>query len=673
MNLKHLIHIFFTVILIYSTLSIHAQAETEEPVSEEVIEIPEIVISAERMEQTSKNTAVTVNTLSAEEISKKNANTFDQALESIPGVTLNRSAGTATNSMSIRGSSEMLGGGVGNRVLLLIDGRPAITADTGGANWSLLPMDVIQRVEVVKGALSPLYGSNAMGGVVNFITKSPTNVRETKFNLGLGYFDKPPEWMRYIEQRSYFEDIGITHSDSYHNLGYIFHFSGQKSDGYRQNTDFGFYNTYGKIQYVTQKDLSVGLSLGRTSMERGYPHTWLINNKTPYVHPLKIAHEKINDRQKKDIWNFDLFLKSPISSKSKISANLYYFENYSKSLFNPDNLAGDSWPSDFFTDSDAKKTGGLVQLDIFPFRRNYLILGLDAQIDSIDSKPPEIMFGKHQASTLAGFCQDKITLDNNFSVTLGARYDYRYLTEGKSEGQISPKLGLSYQVNQDTTLRFSLGQAFRAPSLGEIYLKREIHSGINFKKNPNLRAEKLRFYGEIGLRRKIFNFLKIDTSLFLYNFSDMIFWQRLSENEFQVTNLNRSMITGSETGIKFSWGKLSALANYTYLDAKDKTAGRTDDKLPYKSKHTAYAALDYQYARFELGASLRYVSEVEETIFYPNDAPEEFYVVNIKLFYNLSNQVTLSAAVNNLLNRQYEEMARYRMPGRSITFRMVIE
>ncbi|MFQ6042962.1 MAG: TonB-dependent receptor plug domain-containing protein [Candidatus Poribacteria bacterium] len=684
MNSKNSFHILLTIIFIFfafrayadetkSTTDTLKNIETEKPLAREVVEIPEIVVSAERVEQTSKSASVTTNILSATDIAKRNASTFDQVLESVPGITINRSAGTATNSMSIRGSSEMLGGGVGNRVLLLIDGRPAITADTGGANWSLLPMDVIQRVEVVKGALSPLYGSNAMGGVVNLITKSPTAVGKTKFNLGLGYFDKPPEWMRYTEKENYFENFGVTHSNSHHNLGYILHLSGKQSDGYRQNTDFSLYNTYGKIQYVTQKDLKMGLSLGGTSMERGYPHTWLINNTEPYIHPLKVAHEKTNDRQKKSIWNVDLFLKSPINAKSKLAANLYYFDNYSQSLFNPNNLKDDNRPYGFFTDSDARKTGGLVQVDISVSPQNYLILGLDAQIDWVDSRPAEIMFGKHQANTLAGFAQDKIAVSDSLAVTLGGRYDYRYLAQGKSEGQISPKFGLSYQVNDDTTLRFSLGQAFRAPSLGEIYLKKEVNSGVNFRQNPNLKAEKLRFYGEIGLRRKLFNFLRTDTSLFIYDFADMIFWQRISENEFQVTNLNRSVIKGAETGLRFSWRRLSALANYTYLDAQDRTEGRTDDKLPYKPKHTAYASLDYQYARFRLGASIRYVSKIEETIFYPNDAPEAFYVVNTKLSYNISDRITLSVAVNNLLNRQYEEMARYRMPGRSIAFRMVVD
>ena len=427
MNSKNFFHLLLTIIFIFLAWRIYAdvreaipqsgetKSTIEEPIAKEVIEIPEIVISAERVEQTSKSASVTTNILSVEDIAKRNADTFDQVLESVPGITINRSAGTATNSMSIRGSSEMLGGGVGNRVLLLIDGRPAITADTGGANWSLLPMDVIQRVEVVKGALSPLYGSNAMGGVVNFITKSPTAARKTKFNLASGYFAKPPEWMRYTERGNYFEGLGITHSDSYHNLGYILHLSGKQSDGYRQNTDFSLYNTYGKIQHVTQRDLKVGLSLGGTSMERGYPHTWLINNEAPYIHPLKVAHEKTNDRQKKRIWNFDLFLKSPINTTSKLGANLYYFDNYSQSLFNPNNLKDDNRPYGFFTDSDARKAGGLVQVDISRFPKNYLILGLDAQIDWVDSKPVEIMFGKHQSNTLAGFIQDKITVSDNLA------------------------------------------------------------------------------------------------------------------------------------------------------------------------------------------------------------------------------------------------------------------
>lgn len=638
-----------------------------------VIEMPEIIVSAERIDQTNSSSASTVNILTIGDIEKRNVYTFDQALESIPGVNINRSAETAANSMNIRGSSEMLGGGVGNRVLLLIDGRPAITADTGGANWGLFPLDIIERVEVVKGALSPIYGSNAMGGVVNLITKSPTDSPKTRLNIGTGYYEKQPDWMRYTDKGSYFGDVEITHSNTYNDLGYVFSLCSKRSDGYRQNSDFSLYNAYGKAQYIIKKEKKLALSFGITSLDRGFPHGWLTNNDEPYIHPLKVAHENTNNRQKKDNWDIDLSLKTPINSKSKFSANIFHSVNDSKSLYNPNDMEGDNFPYGFLTDSDAKKSGAIIQFDIYKFTNNYLIFGLDAQLDSVDSNPADVMFGNHQSQNLAGFIQNRMILIDKLSVMLGARYDYRRLETDNSEGQISPKIGLSYTIKDSTALRFSVGQAFRAPSLAEIYMKQELNSGIKFRQNPDIRAEKLRLYAEAGLRHKFSRFLSNDTSVFIYDFSDMINWERMGENEFQVININRSVIKGAETSVNFSWKNLYFIANYTYLDAKDKTEGRIDDTLPYKPKHSAYTSLNYEYKCFGIGGSIRYVSKIEEVIFYPKDAPKAFYVVNTKLSYKINKHIIISIAINNLLNRQYEEIERYRMPGRSIMLRMVAD
>ncbi|MBD3184387.1 TonB-dependent receptor plug domain-containing protein [Candidatus Poribacteria bacterium] len=667
MYLKFL-HIFLILFLVFP---VYSQSDEDDEAGE-ILAIPDIIITSERIEQTSRSSTATVNILSWDIISENNITAFDRALETIPGLTLNRSAGTATNSVSIRGASDLLGGGVGNRVLLLIDGRPAITADTGGANWSMLPMGVVDRVEVVKGALSPLYGSNAMGGVVNFITKSPSDSRKTRINMGLGYYEKPPEWMQYRDKRDYFGDISITQSDTYGGLGYVLDLGLKNSDGYRQNTDFSLYNAYGKMQYVTDNNLKINFSAGRNSLDRGYPHTWLINNQSPFVHPLKIAYPKTNDRQTKDSWNINLSLDSPVGSNMKLSGDLYHFKNYSKSIYNPNGLEGDNQPEGFFTDSDARKTGGILQLDMFGLERNYLILGLDLQMDSVNSHPPDMMFGKHRAETLAGFAQDKITITDKLIFMVGARYDYRNIEDGIDEGQLSPKAGISYQLNDDASLRLSAGQAFRSPSLAEIYLREELHAGIEFVENKELRSEKLRFYSEFGIRRKFFNFLNTDTAIFVYDFSDMIFWQPIGNNQFQVTNLSRSTISGIETGFNIHWKDISCTANYTYLDAKDKTQGRSDDNLPYKPKHTAYGSLGYQFRGFQLQTSLRYVSKIDEVIFYANDNPEAFYVIDSQLSYRLSNNLRFSVIIDNLLDRQYEEMARYRRPGRSVSFRLMI-
>src|SRR5690606_6490425 len=94
-------------------------------------------------------------------------------------------------SLSIRGSSEVAGGGIGNRVLLLLDGRPAITPESGGALWNLVPLGALERIEVIKGAYSSLFGSSAMGGIVNLITRLPDTVAHTDISISGGFYEPP--------------------------------------------------------------------------------------------------------------------------------------------------------------------------------------------------------------------------------------------------------------------------------------------------------------------------------------------------------------------------------------------------------------------------------------------------------------------------------------------------
>lgn len=113
----------------------------------------EVTVTATRREQTAQMAPASVAILNARDLRERSVVTFDQALELVTGLAVYRSAGISVQSLSIRGSSDVAGGGVGNRVLLLIDGRPALTSDTGGALWSLVPTNFIEQVEVVKGGV----------------------------------------------------------------------------------------------------------------------------------------------------------------------------------------------------------------------------------------------------------------------------------------------------------------------------------------------------------------------------------------------------------------------------------------------------------------------------------------------------------------------------------------
>ena len=101
--------------------------------SESRLEIETVNVTATRTELTLQNTPSSLSIISAEEIKNRNSLTFDQILEKIQGVTVNRTSGINLSSLSIRGSSDVAGGGIGNRVLLLLDGRPSLTGDSKGA------------------------------------------------------------------------------------------------------------------------------------------------------------------------------------------------------------------------------------------------------------------------------------------------------------------------------------------------------------------------------------------------------------------------------------------------------------------------------------------------------------------------------------------------------------
>src|SRR5512140_1089848 len=128
------------------------------------VQAEQVVVRANKREQSLQDVPVSMSVVDAADIQQRNSLTIDEALRYVPGVNI---TGTQVN---IRGSSGY-SLGAGSRVLLLLDGVPFLAGDTGELNFESIPMGQVDRIEVVKGASSALYGSNALGGVVNVITK----------------------------------------------------------------------------------------------------------------------------------------------------------------------------------------------------------------------------------------------------------------------------------------------------------------------------------------------------------------------------------------------------------------------------------------------------------------------------------------------------------------------
>jgi iron complex outermembrane receptor protein len=638
------------------------------------IEFEEVVLSATRREQTAQMAPASVSVLKSVDIERRNAKTFDQALETIPGISVYRSTGVSVQSLSIRGSSDVAGGGVGNRVLLAIDGRPALNADSGGAFWSLVPTNFIDRVEIVKGAFSSLYGSTAMGGVINVITKKPSYRSSFKVDVSAGIYELPPKWMRYKDSPSVFSSINLSHSNRLGKVSYLLSLSRNQSQGHRQRSAYEFYNLYGKLFVDLSNNRNLEITLGGDIGRNDYPHPWFSQ-----LAPLKVAAKYTDDVQNKNTFSTDVFYYAVPNPRVKYSSRFYFYRSFFKSEFNPNDplksIARNNEDFGTFVQSESKKLGNLTQLDYYLSDQNYLITGLDIQRDLVDSIPDSIMFGKHQVNNFALYAQDEHEFSKKFTLTIGLRYDFNKLVGGNLQTQLSPKLALVYSPLETWSLRFLAGRAFRAPSIAERFFKKEIAAGIPFKPNPDLRAEKMTSL-EFGSRFRMNTWAELDLAFFHYNYDNMIYWINISEEEgingllFQVRNLNKARIQGVEVTLNVHPVRFwSANFNYTYLDAKDLSEIRENDILAYKIRHALSFVSSLHAGPWFLNLDGRYNSKVEEIfIFDEKDEPDAFLVINAKLQRRLGRTLKLSVGVNNIFNRQYEELARYRMPGRTWIF-----
>jgi outer membrane receptor for ferrienterochelin and colicin len=632
-----------------------------------------IVVTATRVEQTARMAPASVSVVTGDEIANQIPVTFDRAIENVAGLTAFRSTGgISTQTISLRGSSDVAGGGVGNRVLLLVDGRPALTSDTGGAFWSLVPVQFVDRVEVVKGAFSSLYGSSAMGGVINVITRRPDYASAGHVEMKLGFFEKASSDIRYTDATQLQSEVVADYSGKTKKVSYLVSASRKESDGYAQNTGYTFYDLFGKVLYDISTERKLDFTLGGGNSENAYPHAWLSS-----AQPLEVREAYQDDRQEKNYYSADLHYWGLSGEDSRYSMRAYYYHHEQDSYFNDDDpgqvIPGNE-PYGTSTYIDGDKIGNILQLDTRLGERNRVVVGGDLQIDYVQSAPDTVLYGDRQINNYALFAQDDITLLNSLAATVGVRYDWNHIVGGRTLDQLSPKVAMVWTPESEVALRALYGQAFRAPTIAELYLQEELGGGVAFVPNPDLTAEHLVNSYEVGVRWTPADVFDVDVAAFRYEYEDLIYWEEISDELgvlytiYQVRNLNSALMQGIETTLRSKWRALTMNANLTYLDARDTSPDRTDDLLAYRPKYSGGFGADLLLGRWTLHGDGRYRSRIEEVFLYPRQAPNEYWVFNGALQCRLNGAWLLTVKGNNLLNEQYEELARYRLPGRNWLF-----
>jgi len=615
-----------------------------------IIESGQVIITANKYEQNIAELPVSAEVIPSEKLSRKNFTNLEDAMRYVPGVNM------IGFQISIRGSSGY-SRGAGTRVLLAYDGIPFYTGDTGEIIWESIPVTQLDRVEIIKGASSSLYGSSAIGGVVNVITKKIPSEPITNIKSSLGIWDEPYyiEW-KWADNNRIFNSLTLSHSRKIGELGIAAAFSRIEDMSYKQSGFYHRYIGYLKAEYDFSEATSATLFFNSLNQKSGNFLYWK-DSRNALIPPEADQGQSVTTNRQ----ILGLLFKQIVNEN--------FFMNFRGSYYRSDwkdqTTSANSAITDLFR--------GEIQLNNLLTDKIFLISGIESSFSSVRSD----IFGKPASFIIGTYTQGEFKFHFPLIATLGLRYDFTKLDTLESTSAVSPKLGLNYKVNEKLILRSSIAFGFRAPTLAETFTSTTA-SGVTIKPNPRLKPES-NFTFEVGTVYKPFSVLTLDAAIFqneFYNFIEP--GVDPSDGLIYFDNVVRARIQGAELSINYKLfnDKLSLSFSHNHLWSRDIEKKKA---LKYRPRNLSYFTADYSFLDFLLGADFRYWSRVEEIdtelidlgLVPDGEIRAAVYVLDLRAGYNLSNlglPLRMNFNANNIFNYNYVELIGNLAPIRNYSF-----
>ena len=606
--------------------------------NETIIQSGEVLVTAGKYEQKKSDLPVSSEIISSSEIIERSFSNLADVLRYVPGVNMTE------DQISIRGSSGY-SRGAGSRALLAIDGLTFYTGDTGETVWEMIPLTELQRVEIIKGAASSLYGSSAIGGVINGLTKEISKKPLTILNGFYGFYDKPHynEW-DWSGQFRPFNGLTLSHSNTFGNFGFNASFTRLEDLNYRQDDFFKKYIGFLKAVYIFSPSSSITL-LANTFNKRSGNFLYWKDSRNALVPPESNRDERIETNR----YLFGLIYRSILNSDLYLILRTSYYRNHFK----------DSGTA--FNESTSNLYRGEVQLTAKVTDNMILTSGAEGNTSTVNSN----LFGNPDAFGVGVYSVADINFNFPLIASIGIRYDYSKLDSLDGSGALSPKLGLNYKLFNNLIFRSSLGTGFRAPTLAEAFTSTST-SGITVKPNPNIKSESNLTF-ELGINYLPFNFLNLDFTVFQNEYYNMIEPGIDPADGLAVfENVLRARIQGLEANsvVEIIPNQLTLTFNYTYMWARDL---ENNLALKYRPRHLFYTSFDFNKWNFDFGVDFRFWSKVEEIddelvdlgVVTDGEQRVPVYVTDIRAGYNFFSAglpLRIFINVKNIFNYNYVEL-----------------
>lgn len=621
----------------------------------------ELIVSANKKTESIQNVPISVSLIKSEEFSTRSITSIDYALQYVPGVEVNQ------DNVSIRGSSGF-SFGVGTRTIFLQDGFPLLSADNNDIKFDIIPILFIDRVEVIKGAGSALYGTSALGGVINVITAKPSSNPMIRARLYSGVYDSPKyEQWDWSDKSLIDKGLDLAYSQKFGDYGIMGSVSLFSRDSYKRYDKSDRLSLFIKQLYdfseTTNFELTANYSTSKTD-------DWVYwNSLDSALIPPSGTDESIAITSNKLAISSNL--KHILNENSFMNVKLGLFNTYFSNMLANDNIEyRESTGNTYFFETQYSNS-----LNDY----NSLIAGVESRINQVSS----FTYGDNIQTILGAYTQLENKSLTNLIATLGVRVDKELLDTIDTKIQFSPKIGLNYTVNEDITLRSSYGRGFRTASLAERFASVQFQ-GFNVVANPELRSEVSQSF-ELGISYDLLksnNYLNLDISGFYNKYDDLIepTLEATSQAVIKFMNVIEAEISGVEFDLTFKTEEnFTIKSSLTYLNPMNIVENKD---LKYRSNYLWYNSLNYKSLPFEVQLDYRYKSKYNEI---DNNLGLTIKDYNLKIDAHIldlslsvysdvfDSKTKFTINVKNALNYYYLEMVGNMAPIRFLNFQIESE
>lgn len=578
----------------------------------------EVVVTGTRNETDIRHLPMTISVVDRKQLeSNYQPSVLPPLTEQVPGLfTTSRGImgyGVSTGAaggMSLRG----IGGSPTAGLLVLIDGHPQYMGLMGHPIADAYQTMMTERVEVLRGPASVLYGSNAMGGVINIVTRQMKEEgAKTDIQAAYGSYNTLQTEVTNRLKRGRFSSI-VTGSYN-------------RSDGHRPDMDFEQYGGYAKLGYDFNDRWKLWGDVNVTHFNASNPGTVAapyIDNDSRITRGMASAALENHYR--------------------RTSGALSFFYNWGRHKINDGYHPGEEPQTAHFNSKDRMMGISWYQSATL-FEGNRITAGFDYQhfggeswykVLATDEKQPQV---DKQLDELAGYVDFRQNIGSWLSLDAGLRVDHHSHTGT----EWIPQGGLAFHLPRQAELKAMVSKGFRNPTIRELFM---------FSKNPDLLPESLVSYELAYTQRLCDNSLTYGLNLYYINGKNII-----QVDPAQRKNVNTGHIEnwGTEATVAYRFNaRWQANANYSWLHMEHPVLAAPEHKL--------YVGANYQQGRWTAASGVQYIRGLYTSVTQGQEKQETFVLWNLNISYRLCNFASLFVKGENLLAQRYEINAGYPMP-----------